>query len=44
MKVENGEDLFVVQDLMGHSSVETTKIYDRRQNKVKAKAARALPL
>ncbi|NMP32346.1 tyrosine-type recombinase/integrase [Thalassotalea sp. M1531] len=41
--LENGEDVFVVQDLMGHSSVETTKNYDRRSDKAKNKAARALP-
>jgi integrase len=42
--LENGEDVFVVQDLMGHSSVETTKNYDRRDEKAKKKAAKALPL
>jgi len=42
--LENGEDLFVVQDLMGHASVETTKNYDKRQDKAKQKAARALPI
>lgn len=41
--LENGEDVFVVQDLMGHSSVETTKNYDRRDEKAKKKAAQALP-
>ncbi|SET51693.1 tyrosine-type recombinase/integrase [Thalassotalea agarivorans] len=41
--LEGGEDVFVVQDLMGHSSVETTKNYDRRADKAKKKAARALP-
>ncbi|GHF92073.1 tyrosine-type recombinase/integrase [Thalassotalea marina] len=41
--LENGEDVFVVQDLMGHSSVETTKNYDRRADIAKKKAARALP-
>lgn len=41
--LENGEDVFLVQDLMGHSSVETTKNYDRRHEKAKNKAARALP-
>lgn len=42
--LENGEDVFVVQDLMGHASVETTKNYDKRAEKSKQKAARALPL
>lgn len=41
--LENGEDVFLVQDLMGHSSVETTKNYDRRAEAAKKKAARALP-
>lgn len=41
--LENGEDVFLVQDLMGHSSVETTKNYDRRDEKAKNKAAKALP-
>lgn len=41
--LENGEDVFLVQDLMGHSSVETTKNYDRRNEKAKKKAAQALP-
>ncbi len=41
--LENGEDVFLVQDLMGHSSVETTKNYDRRDEKAKKKAAKALP-
>ncbi|MDO6426836.1 tyrosine-type recombinase/integrase [Thalassotalea sp. 1_MG-2023] len=41
--LENGEDVFVVQDLMGHSSVETTKNYDKRADIAKNKAAKALP-
>ena len=41
--LENGEDVFLVQDLMEHSSVETTKNYDRRDEKAKNKAAKALP-
>ena len=41
--LENGEDVFLVQDLMGHASVETTKNYDRRDEKQKNKAAKALP-
>ncbi len=41
--LENGEDVFLVQDLMGHASVETTKNYDRRDEKAKTKAAKALP-
>lgn len=41
--LENGEDVFLVQDLMGHSSVETTKNYDRRADNAKKKAAKALP-
>lgn len=41
--LENGEDVFLVQDLMGHASVETTKNYDRRAENAKKKAARALP-
>ena len=41
--LENGEDVFLVQDLMGHASVETTKNYDRRAESAKKKAALALP-
>ena len=41
--LEGGEDVFLVQDLMGHSSVETTKNYDRRSEKARKKAAKALP-
>lgn len=41
--LENGEDVFLVQDLMGHSSVETTKNYDKRADSAKKKAAKALP-
>ena len=41
--LENGEDVFLVQDLMGHASVETTKNYDKRDEKAKTKAAKALP-
>lgn len=41
--LENGEDVFLVQDLMGHASVDTTKNYDRRDEKAKKKAAKALP-
>ena len=41
--LENGEDVFVVQDLMGHSSVETTKSYDKRSDVTKNRAAKALP-
>ena len=40
----NGEDLFVVQDLMNHASLETTKKYDKSDDKMKIKAAKALPL
>lgn len=40
----NGEDLFVVQDLMGHASIETTKKYDKRGEKQKIYAGRSLPL
>jgi integrase/recombinase XerD len=41
--LENGEDIFVVQDLMGHSSIETTKTYDCRAESFKKAAAKALP-
>lgn len=42
--LENGEDIFTVQALMDHASVETTKIYDKRSESVQRKASRALPL
>ncbi len=42
--LENGEDFFVVQDLMGHASIETTKRYDKRGERKKVEAGRALPL
>jgi len=40
----NGEDIFTVQALMDHASVETTKIYDKRSESVQTKASRTLPL
>jgi len=39
-----GEDLFIVQDLMGHASIETTKRYDKREEHKKIAAGKALPL
>jgi len=39
-----GEDLFIVQDLMGHASIETTKRYDKRDEAKKIAAGRTLPL
>ncbi|QBG37679.1 tyrosine-type recombinase/integrase [Litorilituus sediminis] len=41
--LENGEDVFFVPDLMGHSSVETTKTMIGVMRRQKNKAARALP-
>lgn len=40
----NGEDLFIVQELMGHSTLETTKTYDKRGEAEKVRAGRSLPL
>lgn len=42
--LQNNEDLFVVQELMGHSLLETTKKYDQRREKKKIVAAKALSL
>lgn len=41
--LEQGEDLFIVQELMGHTRIDTTKKYDRRSDKFKNKAAESLP-
>ena len=42
--LENGEDIFTVQELMGHDSVDTTRKYDKRGEKNSRKAIKALPL
>jgi len=42
--LNNGEDIFTVQELMGHASLDTTKIYDHRGKNKQKKAAKALPL
>ena len=42
--LESGEDIFVVQELMAHSSADTTKLYDKRDIKKIRAASRALPL
>ena len=41
--LENGEDIFTVSNLMRHSSVETTKVYDKRSRTVSDAAAKRLP-
>lgn len=40
--LEAGVDLFVLKQSMGHASLSTTARYDRRGEKAKAKAAKAL--
>ncbi len=42
--LENGENISTVQDLMGHASIESTKRYNKPNEKMKVKASRALPL
>ena len=42
--LESGVDIMIVQELMGHANLETTKIYDHRKDKHKIVAAKALPL
>jgi integrase len=40
--IDRGADLNVVADLMGHASIETTRIYDRRGEAAKRKAVELL--
>jgi len=42
--LSQGEDVFTVQELMGHNSVDTTKKYDKRGEKQKIVAGKRLPL
>lgn len=41
--LEQGHDIFIVQELMGHTRIDTTKKYDRRSEIFKNNAAEALP-
>jgi site-specific recombinase XerD len=40
--LENGIDIFTVQDLMDHADISTTKGYDKRKDKVKKNAVKSL--
>lgn len=42
--LENGVDLVVVRDMMGHSNIATTALYDRRGDEAMRKAASKLTL
>jgi len=42
--LETGTDIFIVQELMGHAHLNTTKRYDKRGDKEKTIAGKALPL
>ena len=41
--LDNNADIFTVQSLMGHASIDTTKIYDWRCEKAKKQAVKLLP-
>lgn len=42
--LDSGTDIFIVQELMGHSHLNTTKTYDKRSDKEKTIAGKSLPL